>query len=416
MSGAEGEVNNVDKIPAEQKGAFHSFLKSLASFSGDLSSLTCPAFLLAPVSLIEYSEYWCQSPELFTAITKSDDEMERMVAAVKWYISSLNASYSSRVPKGEWEKKPFNPVLGEQYFMTWGDVDGCGETHVTCEQVSHHPPITGFYIENKKAGMTLNGHTGQKTRFSGTSLICDQVGQSLITLHNRDGESYLLTSPSLTVNGIWYAGKLSSRRIEEKDESKESFYHFAAPYIELTGMSYIQSSTGIYATIEYSSRGWISGEKNHFKCYIRRNAGNPKEYAYKIEGQWSAKSTITPYGSKTSAPFLDVAECKAAPMHVKDLEEQGEMETRRVWQKVSEAIRAGDTQTAGLEKSKIENKQRAERKEREDNGIQWEPQYFTWQQNEPTVFSLQRMLSSATKSKYDPPNAGNWVYKKPGSN
>jgi hypothetical protein len=49
------EVNNVDKIPSEQKGAFHQFLKSLASFSGDLSSLTCPAFLLAPVSLIEYS-------------------------------------------------------------------------------------------------------------------------------------------------------------------------------------------------------------------------------------------------------------------------------------------------------------------------------------------------------------------------
>lgn len=176
-------------------------------------------------------------------------------------------------------------------------------------------------------------------------------------------------------------------------------------------MSYIQSSTGIYATIEYSSRGWISGEKNHFKCYIRRNAGNPKEYVYKIEGQWSAKSTITPYGSKSSSPFLDVTECKPAPMHVKELEEQDEMETRRVWQKVSEAIRAGDTQTAGLEKSKIENKQRAERKEREDNGVEWQPEYFAWQQNEPTIFSLQRMLSSATKSKYDPPNAGNWVYK-----
>ena len=55
MSRAEGEVKNVDKIPVEQKGAFHQFLKSLATFSGDLSSLACPAFLLAPVSLIEYS-------------------------------------------------------------------------------------------------------------------------------------------------------------------------------------------------------------------------------------------------------------------------------------------------------------------------------------------------------------------------
>lgn len=49
------QINNVDKIPVEQKSAFYSFLKSLSSFTGDLSSVTCPAFLLAPESLIEYS-------------------------------------------------------------------------------------------------------------------------------------------------------------------------------------------------------------------------------------------------------------------------------------------------------------------------------------------------------------------------
>lgn len=50
-----GQMNNVDKIPTEQKGAFYSFLRSLASFTGDLSAVACPAFLLAPQSLIEYS-------------------------------------------------------------------------------------------------------------------------------------------------------------------------------------------------------------------------------------------------------------------------------------------------------------------------------------------------------------------------
>ncbi|KAI9311918.1 hypothetical protein BX666DRAFT_1866894 [Dichotomocladium elegans] len=312
-----------------------------------------------------------------------------MLALVKWFISSLNASYSSRVPKGEWEKKPYNPVLGEQYFMSWGEVNGSGETSVTCEQVSHHPPITAFYIHNDKAGMTMNGHTGQKTRFSSTALICDQVGQTMITLQKRNNESYMLTSPSLTVNGIWYA----------------------APYIELTGNSYIQSSTGYYATIEYSSRGWISGEKNHFKCYIRKNAGNPKEYVYKVEGQWSGKSSITPYGTKSSSAFLDVNELKAGEIKSKPLEEQGEWESRRVWQKVSEAIRVGDTQTAGVEKSKIENKQRAEKRDRDGQGEVWEPVYFHWEEQEPTVFSLQRMLASAVKNKYNPPTAGNWVYK-----
>lgn len=50
-----GQINNVDKIPSEQKSAFYSFLQSLASFTGDLSSITCPVFLLAPDSYIEYS-------------------------------------------------------------------------------------------------------------------------------------------------------------------------------------------------------------------------------------------------------------------------------------------------------------------------------------------------------------------------
>ncbi|ORZ18647.1 hypothetical protein BCR42DRAFT_411338 [Absidia repens] len=310
-----------------------------------------------------------------------------MVAFVKWYVSSLNASYSSRVPKGEWEKKPFNPVLGEQYFMKWGEVEGCGETSVVCEQVSHHPPITGFCIKNEKAGLTLNGHTGQKTRFSTTSLICDQVGQSVVELESE--ESYLLTSPSLTVNGIWYA----------------------APYVELTGNSYIQSTTGLYVTFEFSSRGWISGERNHFKAYIRKNGGSSKEYVYKIEGQWSHKSTITAYGSKKSDPFLDVTALTPAPMVEKAFEEQGEMESRKVWQHVSEAIKQGDTTKAGTEKSKIENQKRAELAEREQAQKDWEPVYFKWEDPNGKVQSLQKMLSSAVKNKYEPSTAGNWVVR-----
>ncbi|KAI8049417.1 uncharacterized protein B0P05DRAFT_582054 [Gilbertella persicaria] len=311
-----------------------------------------------------------------------------MVAFVKWFISSLNASYARRVPKGEWEKKPYNPVLGEQFKMNWQDLNGSGETNVLVEQVSHHPPVTGFYIKNDKAGMVLNGHTGQKTRFSSTSLIVDQVGQSIITLKNRDNEQYLFSYPSITVNGIWYA----------------------APYVELLGTSYIQSTTGLYCSIEYTSKGWISGERNHFKCYVRRNS-NAKDYIYKIEGQWSGKSTITAHGSKTAEPFLDVTELTPAGMHVADISEQDEMESRKIWQKVSEAIRANDTNLAGIEKSKIENQKREEKAARQAANEEWEPKYFHWVAEEPTVATLQRMLTFTVKNKYTPATHGNWVYK-----
>ncbi|KAK4515402.1 uncharacterized protein ATC70_010347 [Mucor velutinosus] len=383
-----GQVNNVDKIPTEQKSAFYSFLKSLASFTGDLSAVTCPAFLLAPESLIEYSEYWAAQPELFAAIPESDNEVERLLAFIKWFISYLNAAYRRRVPKGQWEKKPYNPVLGEQWFMNWADVDGCGETEVLCEQVSHHPPVTGFYIKNDKAGVVLNGHSGQKTRISSATLVCDQTGREMMTLKTRNNEKYLFTSPSLTVRGIWYA----------------------APYVELIGTTYIQASTGYYASIEYSSRGWISGEKNHFKCLVRKNTDH-KDYLYKIEGQWSGKSTITDYKTKVSKPFLDINILKAAAAKVKPLEKMGEMETRRIWQKVSEAIRANDTALAAKEKSIIENKKRAEKKEQEEEGVQWEPVYFKWVEEEPDVARLQKMLSKVAKYKGDPNPNGNWVYR-----
>lgn len=326
---------------------------------------------------------------MFTAIPSADDECQRMLAFIRWYISALNASFSSRVPKGEWEKKPYNPVLGERWFATWGAVGASGETQVVCEQVSHHPPVTAFYIHNDKHKITLNGHSGQKTRFSGTSLICDQTGRGLVTLGTRDNETYMFTHPSLTVNGIWYA----------------------APYVELTGTNYIQSSTNYYTTIEFSSKGWISGEKNHFKSHVYKNGD--KNYTYKVEGQWSGKSTLTAHGSKASEPFLDVAELRPAQLYVKPLEEQGPLESRRVWQKVSVAIRAGDVQTAGEEKSAIENEQRAQRKQREQDGIEWKPELFQWVEKEPHIEQLCEKLSSSVKIKHNNGvlETGNWVHK-----
>jgi hypothetical protein len=188
-------------------------------------------------------------------------------------------------------------------------------------------------------------------------------------------------------------------------------YIYIAPYVELTGTSFVQSSTGLYCSIEYTSRGWISGERNHFKCYLRRNGGNAKEYICKMEGQWSGKSTLTKYGQKTSEPFLDVTQLTPAPMHVKDIEEQDEMESRKIWQKVSEAIRANDTNTAGIEKNKIETQKREERAARQETGQEWEPKYFHWVDDEPTVSTLQRMLTSTVKTKYAPATNGNWVFK-----
>lgn len=90
----------------------------------------------------------------------------------------------------------------------------------------------------------------------------------------------------------------------------------------------------------------------------------------------------------------------------------GEMESRRIWEKVSEAIYNNDTALAGKEKNIIENQQRTKKIERDEKGVEWEPKYFKWVDNEPKVEKLQNMLNQVVRCKSDTKhNNGNWVFR-----
>ncbi len=60
-------------------------------------------------------------------------------------------------------KKPYNPILGEKFFCFWdlNDKEG-SRTEFVGEQVSHHPPISGLHIENRKHNICLNAHVHAK--------------------------------------------------------------------------------------------------------------------------------------------------------------------------------------------------------------------------------------------------------------
>lgn len=47
---------SIDDAPANQRDSIRSFIATLASFSGDLSALTCPSFLLSTMSVLEYRQ------------------------------------------------------------------------------------------------------------------------------------------------------------------------------------------------------------------------------------------------------------------------------------------------------------------------------------------------------------------------
>jgi hypothetical protein len=110
-----------------------TFLKSIASFNGDLSSLTAPPFILSSTSLTEFSSYWCEHPSVFVAPANEKDPAKRALLVLKWFISTLKQQYASRSEQYGNEKKPLNPFLGELFLGKWEDA--AGTTELISEQV-----------------------------------------------------------------------------------------------------------------------------------------------------------------------------------------------------------------------------------------------------------------------------------------
>ncbi|KAK9467745.1 hypothetical protein V1512DRAFT_204560 [Lipomyces arxii] len=328
-----------------------TFLKSLASSKGDISSITAPPFILSGTSLVEYSRFWGEMPSMFVAPSMIIDQEERMLAVVRWFIATLKGSYTSRNEALGSEKKPLNPFLGELFVGKWETEDE-GTTVLVSEQVSHHPPVTGYAVYNDVYGVELQGYNGQKASFASMSLNVRQVGHALLYLKKFD-EYYYITLPSLHIEGLFYG----------------------APYVELEQSTSITASNGFKASFEYSGKGYFSGKKNTFKAKVYRP--NETDYAYTISGQWSGKSMIaSKEKKKNESLFYDASEHKVEPLILKPIEEQSEYESRRAWDKVAKAVEIVDYDTIHVEKSKIENEQRELRKQEEEAGIEWERRYF----------------------------------------
>ena len=201
--------------------------------------------------------------------------------------------------------------------------------------VSHHPPVTAYHLQNTKAGISLEGHSGQKSSFSGSSINVKQVGHAVLRVPSVDkkGETlYLITLPHIVLLGIL----------------------MGAPYIELAQASHICSSTGYLATINYAGKGYFSGKAHSFKAIISPSS-QASHAMYTIEGEWSGVSKFkgaSPSGGK-DAVFWDAGEDREE-VSVKPVEEQKEMESRRVWKKTADGIRSQNYEAASKDKTRIE--------------------------------------------------------------
>jgi hypothetical protein len=280
-----------------------------------------------------------------------------MKSVVKFYLSGFY-----KKPKGL--KKPYNPILGEVFRSCWYNPKTDSKTFYVAEQVSHHPPITAFYVTNRKEGFCIYGTILARSKFYGNSVSAIMEGNVRLVLLNR-GEEYVITLPYANCKGI-LIGKLT---------------------MELGGKVNIEcAKTGYSAEIDFKLKPLLGGiEASNL---IDGKIKFAKETMAVINGKWDGEILLnekkvylnTNQSSEQIVlwkPTKDIIESRLK-RYVVPIENQMEFESEKLWLHVGAAIKNQDQNLATEEKTKIELKQREAELERRSKFIEYKPKFFTY--------------------------------------
>eukprot|EP01134_Creolimax_fragrantissima_P007888 CFRG7888T1 len=340
----------------------------------DLTKISMPVMWNEPLSLLQRLSEDFEYHALLHAAARIGTGGRPPVAAISHidsahtqmlYVAAFAAStYSSTSNRTD---KPFNPLLGETFDLIVGD------TRVMCEQVSHHPPISGIHAEADE--FEFWGWSDVKTKFWGKSMEFLQKGGQHLRFTGADGiqgNHFTWNKITTSVHNI-IIGKL---------------------WLENHGvMKIINHTTGDTCELDFKQSGWFN--KNAF-CVEGKVMNAKGESVYHISGKWNEALWAWPDTSMTvanSPPKSAICIWKRHPPHPNneamyhmtsfavtlnelppDASVLARTDTRlRPDQRLLEN---GEVQKAADEKQRLEEKQRAARKRRVESGEVYTPAWF----------------------------------------
>lgn len=249
------------------------------------------------------------------------------------------------------------------------------------EQTSHHPPVSAYWVECPSRGLIARGYDQISAKFSGTyvKVVAGNYNKGLyITLKNRGNEEYHMTHPDSQLNGF-LRGNL---------------------YISVADIAVIRcEKTKIKALLHYVEESYFGKSQNKVVGVVYRyDPANDKytkpkdvpsaDVLVNIEGDWKDKIYYTVPSSKAVKErvgldstkekqlIIDVNPLMPIPKIVPPPEEQLDNESRKLWEKVSQAINDRKYGEATTIKQDIEQRQRDLAAQREKDKKEFIPRFF----------------------------------------
>jgi len=345
----------------------------------DMTKMTLPVSFNEPTSLLQRCAEDMEYTDLLDVAAEREDSSERML-----YVAAFAASeYASTIGR---VAKPFNPLLGESFEYARPDKG----FRFFIEQVSHHPPIGAAYAEAAK--WDYWGESAVKSKFYGKSFDINPLGTWFLRLRPTatGGKEELYTWKKVTSSVI---GIITGN-----------------PVVDNYGPMEVKNwTTGETCILDFKPRGWKASSA--YQC-IGKVCGADGRVRWSIGGRWNDKiyARFTPgfedadidKGGKASKhddnkAFL-VWQAHERPTgipfnltpFVVTLNDPNEKllpviaPTDTRLRPDQRAMEDGAYDFAATEKNRVEEKQRATRKKREEHGEEFVPKWFS-KSRDPTT-------------------------------
>uniref|UniRef100_A0A4W6CJZ3 Oxysterol-binding protein n=1 Tax=Lates calcarifer TaxID=8187 RepID=A0A4W6CJZ3_LATCA len=338
----------------------------------DLTRVVLPTFILEKRSLLEMYANFMSHPDMFLSITSGCTPEERIIRFVEYYLTAFHEGR-----KGAVAKKPYNPILGENFHCSWyvpqdhvrplrtTSCNGpnsaptatsniprnsdCYRVRFVAEQVSHHPPVSGFYCECKEKRMCVNTHVWTKSKFMGMSVGVSMVGEGVLYLLDHD-EEYVFTLPCAYARSI-----------------------LTVPWVELGGKVTINcAKSGYSAAVTFHTKPFYGGKVHRVTAEVKHNqTGN---IVCKAQGEWNGMLEFIYNNGENKV--IDTSKLPVIKKKIRPVEKQGQYESQHLWQHVTASLKAGNMDEATEHKHCLEERQRSEGKKRATTKTPWKPKYF----------------------------------------
>ena len=365
-------------------------------------SLSLPAHILEPMPNLEYWNYQDRA-DMFVSIGTFDEPLDRMLAAVRYAFTKEHRFARGKVCK------PYNSMVGEHFRCHW-DVTAPGvnaegqviptesldalvptplPTHAgigsydgqhfrvayLTEQVSQNPPVSYYYYTCPDAGLEMCGVDQISARFTGAAIRVESGPRNkgvFLTLgpqvkaRSAVGEQYHFSHPCGAIHGL-LRGSLSPAVTDVATVTC-----IPAPGSDAKPMR---------AVIEYKENGWLGKAEHAIEgCIYQYKPGTaaatctqvrdvpPDSIMFTLSGTWRGLVTWQRRGETQRHPLINMAELNACERHVRPLEEQHPWESRRLWDKVTQALLRHEYSHASSEKHHIEHNHRNHLDERSKKG------------------------------------------------